>query len=70
MFATKSCAEIELRMGRGKVYLDSSVMASAPDLSACYPSGERFPHNLHSNSRDFVLARRTYSVLEHFNGFL
>jgi hypothetical protein len=32
MFATKSCASIELRMGRGVVCLGSSVMASAPDL--------------------------------------
>jgi len=38
MFATKSCAEIDLRMGRGVVYLGSSVMASAPDLSAGHPS--------------------------------
>jgi len=28
-FATKSCAEIELRMGRGIVCLGSSVMASS-----------------------------------------
>jgi len=28
------------------------------------------PHNLLSNSRDFVLARSAYSLLEHFNGFL
>src|SRR5437773_10715967 len=34
MFATKSCAEMELRMGRGVVCLGSSVMASASDLSA------------------------------------
>ena len=42
MLATKSCASIELRMGRGGVCLGlpviSSVMASAPDLSACHPS--------------------------------
>jgi hypothetical protein len=31
IFATKSCAEIELRMGRGVVCLGSSVIASARD---------------------------------------
>jgi hypothetical protein len=35
MFATKSCASMELRMGRSVACLGSSVMASAPDLSAC-----------------------------------
>jgi hypothetical protein len=30
MFATKSCAAIELRTGWGVVCLGSSVMASAP----------------------------------------
>ena len=34
MFATKSCASIELRMGRGVVRVGSSVMASAPGLLA------------------------------------
>src|SRR6267154_45384 len=38
MFATNSCAEIELRRGRGVVCLGASVMTSAPDLSACHPS--------------------------------
>lgn len=37
MFATKSCAEIEVRMGNGVVGLPSSVMLSAPELSACHP---------------------------------
>jgi len=46
MFATKSCAEIELRMGPGVVCLGSSVMAFAPDLSASYPSRARSSHNL------------------------
>src|SRR5260221_14477220 len=35
MLATKSCAEIELRMGRGGVSPDLSIMASAPELSPC-----------------------------------
>src|SRR5258708_4365484 len=43
-----------------------SVISSAVMLTGL---GRATPHNLLSNSRDFVLPRSAYSLLEHFNGF-
>jgi hypothetical protein len=61
MFATKSCASMEVRTRRDVVCLDASLMASAPDMSAC--QGQRF-----LNTPDPLRVKRAHRPFVSFPG--